>query len=724
MNTMRKRLSIIFRLHVIFLAMSMMLSCGLGDDKPEDLGVYDIGNFESSCDLNTERLTSILEENILSDINCLETNLNQFVDFVRREDPNFIHREELEKFVNKFFKESAGVAKDVLKLLFDLNSLLLKDPEDKISTSKMKPLFQLFRIANTEGVSLFQSLKGLNEDNYWDRKQRIFVALEKLRVKVLNVITQQDQFQQSLNISAFLEELKEALKIEDDKLNINKIRSFLFIKKLIIGGSPENITSQQVERLIFRVSDLVMLGMDSLFMKSKKFGSLAEEHHFYFDIVSELSQNYYQWNLNEPILSQKDLLVVVEQFLKDKYKVEKMDESIQNLKEKLLGGRQDLFTFKDLNTLTAWGKEFFGMLYFNDVTYEYYDKTMRGFGQITKISLPKIEAYHIFSKSEVKKHWAQFEYISLNYRYFHDDQGFSHYFNHYKRYRNGFNMNSMLKWALTKVVNTYGHYPEGSSRKAIDQDDVRRFLADIEGAAKEIGLWPNDIERFVAEAITSSDLFQYHSDGNETTDSDELTEYVANVLSSYEHTNRIHDKLKAYCPTLGENNDQFEVSCYREYFLHIFFNQLKLGKYYDKLEDYLEMNGFDEVQKYVINIELYARINPDPEVPLTKEDLSRIVVVLTNLESAFLRFDKNRDGILDRGEIDKVFPVFKNLIMKVANLGNTSDGLYKSILLYLIKEMKVPNPVQLLWFHMFGKKKDITSTRYNISAILSNFVIQ
>jgi len=61
-------------------------------------------------------------------------------------------------------------------------------------------------------------------------------------------------------------------------------------------------------------------------------------------------------------------------------------------------------------------------------------------------------------------------------------------------------------------------------------------------------------------------------------------------------------------------------------------------------------------------------------------------------------------------------------VITAGNLGNTPDPIVKSVFLYLVKEMKIPKALQLIWFHLFGNKKDIVATRFNISAILSFFV--
>lgn len=699
------------------------MSCGLSDDPPGDAGVFDLDNLNGGCELNTENLNKILDEDVSKDIDCLETNLDQFVQFVRRENPNYIGRLELNKFIDKFFPESREVARDLLKLVYDLNTLLLKDPRDQLSVKKLNKLFQLFKIANSQGRRLNYSLKGLNEENYWQKRQDIFIDLEELTRAVLGVVVFETNSDPRLQITGFIEELKNILDLNDDQLNIEKIKSFLFAKKLILGGDKESISSKEVVTLLDKTSDLVLLAMDAIFVKGMKFQNSTEEYYFYYDIVKELKGQFYPHQDTELIVEHKDIVIIVEEFLGDKYNIKSMEKSLQNIKEKFFGGAPDQYLFRDIMTVANWGLEFSGMLYFNEITYEHYSDQMNSPKAINGLTLPKIENYHVFPTWMIKRMWENYEYISSNYRFFHDNDGKSHFFNYFKRYRSGFQTASMLRWVISKVVQVYGHFPPGKRRKEADVEDFKKLFVDLEGAAKELGLWPEELDKFASEAVASADLFMYHADGNDSASAEEFTEYAINALHGFSIADKVHVELQKNCDLIGEDGQSFTVSCFREYFLHAFFNELKFERYYDKLYEYLRLNGTDEVRKYLINIELYSRVDPNPEIPISKEDLNRIIVILTNLESAYLRFDIDKDGVLNRGELDLAFLVFKNLVIKVAGLGNSGDGLYKSIFLYLVKHMEVPSPLKLIWFHVFGKKKNITSTRYNISAILKNFTV-
>ncbi len=709
---------------IIFVMTLPLTSCGLNDEKPADSQVYDLEELEGSCELDTNALKNILEENIESDIDCLETNLNQFADFVRRADSELIGREELKKFMDKFFPESREITGDLLKLVFNVNTLLLRDPVDFIKVRKLPAFFSIIKAVNSDGRYLYQVLKDLNGENYWAKRQQIYFHIESLATKVLNTTARYintDDFNYELDIESFLEQLKGILKISDDDLNLDSIRPWFFVKKLFLGGRPTVVTSIEFTELLDRASELVITAIDGVFAFKKDHDDLNNQYYYYFSIIEDLRKNIKVFPETEVILTADDLFTMIDTFLSEDDSIKDLEIPITRFKEKFIGGKIDEIQYRDLDKIISWLEEFTGMLYFNAITYDQFKDKMKSPGPISGIQRPKNSFYFNLQKKYLGAYWEQFEYISKNYRFFQDADNKSYLYNYYKRFKSGFQTSSMIRWGLHKALEVYGHYPKGKKIRHIDKDDLRVAMNDLKGLVQFLGFWPEDPERFVAEAIASSDLFMYHSDGSQASSQEELTEYVNNVIHAFGITSQVHKNLKKYCPIIDPDNESVDVLCFREHFLHIFFNELKYQVYYNKLYDFLQDAGVGTLRKYLINIELYARINPDPKVPLTKEDLSRILVILTNLETAFIRFDVNKDSILQRGELDMAFLVFRNLVKDVADLGKEDSALFKSIFLYLIKHMEVPSATKLLWFHAFGSKDGITSSRINISAILRNF---
>ncbi len=710
----------------------LLCACGLSDEPPKDSGVYNIEELDSSCELNTKALKNILTHDISADINCIEDQLNQFIVLVRQEDPNYISESNLVKFIGKFFPESKSMAKDLLSMVYDLNSLLLRDPKGKLSTSKLGDFFSIVKAVNTEGRYLYQLITNLKGKSYWARKQSIYKATQAAALRILTIITpyrEENRIDRELNIPDFLTNLDRVFDHADKGVAPHKLESYLFAKKLLFGGEAQIVTSLETIDLFERASELSTLFLDALYSLDKDFSSKNEEHLFFHELVKSLGDQLSPFSHDEPILIHQDLLTLAQDIFSDKYNIQNIEQSLLKIKEKFLGGNPENYSFGDIKKVISWATELTGMLYFNDLSYDFYRARLGSPNAITDLPFPDIDAYALFSNESKNKYWHQFNYISSHYRFYYDTENRLHFFNSYKRFKSGLNKTSLLRWIIGKVIDAYGEVPVGKEFVELGERTLRNALHDLEGLLREVGFWPRDSERFISEAIASSDLFMFHSDGSGSSNTEEITEYALNIIHSFNVTDQVHQELAKKCG-VASDGESISIPCFRAQFLGVFFKKLNFGRYYDKLYDYYKESNINEFKQYLTNIELYGRINPDETVPLTKEDLGRILVILGNLESAFIKFDKDRDGVLSQIELDATFLVFENLLKNITSTkleidpDDLSSGLYRSLFFYLIKKMQLPSASKLLFFHSFGRKKKITSTRYNISAILKQFIIQ
>ncbi len=277
----------------------------------------------------------------------------------------------------------------------------------------------------------------------------------------------------------------------------------------------------------------------------------------------------------------------------------------------------------------------------------------------------------------------------------------------------------MIRWGLSKVLDLYGVKNKKTNKLILTKKELHTIMQDAKGILKDFIYWPDDYEGFLGETITNSDLFQFQSTGDELAKSDELTEYLATVLHSFDLSDKIHQIISKCCKTIDQEDKSFNVECFREHFYPAFFEKLPNKSFYTKLYDYRDQAGKSELKLYFKNIESYARVIAKDDIPITSEEITRLLVIISSIEAIYIKFDINKNNRLERNELDNAFKLFKGLIMGVADLDNPDSKLYHSIFIYIIKEMKEPSTAQLLWFHVFGSKKKITSTRFNISAALS-----
>jgi hypothetical protein len=707
----------------LLISLILLCGCGLGDSKDKNLEVYDLGQLKGTCKFDTKKLSKILSQNIMTDIGCLESNLNQFVDFVKREEVDYINREQLQQFIKKFFPENTATISEMLSLVYQINSLLLKDPEDKIHVKNLPLFFNIFRVVNIDGRALSDQFKNLDKDNYWQRREDIFESISNLTGKTLSIIEhKQANNNIRIDIKEFMNNIKDLLNKGhgESDIDFSMIDCFLFIKKLFFGGNKNIITAFEFDDVLDKIPGLISLINDVRYAEGKTFNGLPEQWYFYQKAIEELKSFFQPFDLDEMITDHDELMDVLETFCKDQYDIENIGKSIIAIKPRLVGGDPSIYTFADVNTIMGWGIQLFESYFFNEITWDSLGVLLEKNKKYNNLEMPDIPEYNLINSKRLHIHWKNFNQITKQFRLFQDSTSRINYSYSIKRTRKGYNTITTLRWGLKKLLLSYGTQRE--TGLSASKDQLRTVVYDLEGILRELNIWQEDTERFITEVTGGSDNFQYQANGDGHAGLEEATEYFQTIFAASSIRESMHIKLQAYCPLTGIDGDSFEVSCYRGKFFKIFFDELGLGGHYPLLKKYISHIGPAKALNHLRNMENYSRIISDPDLAMTKTDMSRLIIGLSNIETLVIRYDKNHDGQLKGKELKQAFKVFKKLIIQVGGLDNTTKFLAKSIFLYMVKKMEKPSITKLLAFHFFGKKKNIKAKRFNVGAILSFFV--
>jgi hypothetical protein len=707
---------------ILLLSLYILGGCGLNDSKDESLEVYDLSELKGTCKFDTKRLGKILSENIMFDINCLESNLNQFVDFVRREDQNYIERHQLQQFIEKFYPENTAAIDGMLTLVFELNSILLKDDVNRIHIKNLPLFFNIFRVVNTDGRKLSQQYKGFDKNKYWERRDIIFEAVSGLAQKIL-IITEGKQSNNNIeiNIKHFIENITDIIAVGHDRdLDLSLIDSFLFAKKLFLGGEKGILTSFEFDDLLTNLPGLLTVLQDAIFAEGKEFNAESEKYFLYVNALEEIQGFFKPFDDDELILTHLELLDLISQLCKEKYNIDNIGNSIYAIKERLIGGDSDIYTFVDLKTLINWGSQIFEAFFFNEVTWDHLEDVLTKNKKYANMKMPDLPEYQWINPKRAKVHWKHFNQVTKQFRLFQDDSNRILYNYKIHRTRKGYNSITILRWLLDKLMRSYGTNRE--TGLSVSKDQLRTVVYDLEGILTELKLWQKDTERFITEVIGGSDNFQYQANGDSYAGKEEATEYFLTIFAASDIRKEMFVKMQVHCPLVGDDGESFQVSCYRKNFFQVFFDEMKLSSHFPMLKKYIDKIGVNKASRHLANMENYSRIIPDPNLPMTQTDLTRLIIGLSNVETLVVRYDKNKNGQLKGSELTNAFKVFKKLIIQVGELDSSTKFLAKSIFLYMVKKMEKPSITKLLAFHFFGKKKNIYAERYNVGAILSFFV--
>ena len=684
--------------YLILLTSLFLCSCGYVSDKPvENADLYRADQLQT-CKIDVSQLNEIFKVNQIEQIRCLEENFIQFTRYVRAKNPGSVSEAELGMFVKKFFRGQSDSIINGLSLIFQLNMILLKDEADRITNTKISPLFELLINVNKEAVIITNIIKTLdnqkNQHYFWDMKKQFAESIERFSKITIEIIdSNAGASNQILNINNFILDIGN--KIGNGKIEQKNIDAFIFIKKALIGGDEHTITSNELKRIITKLPSILNLVFDIYYVKSENFKTESEERKFYLISIRNLYQ-LIEFNQKDFELLSSDELVHIARKLLKNVDVRSFQESVEILKVKLLGGSNKSFTLKDLDALLNMAHDYFEKIYHLSITYD--DPTIlqllsqKRMLQSSELVLKNLAGYDVFrDPKRLSQLNTSFIDTATAFRYFRiPTTGAPFYENKIERSKKGFIELNIAKWLSWKLLNSYGHLDQ-QKQMQLTIDEFSKFLLDAKPILTEFKLWSPNFQSFSRNAVLLADLFQSHSNGDQKININESTEFLIMLLTAVHISDKIKPELNHFCDS-GINADDplFDKSCFNENFFELLLNKLNFKNSFPRLHKYYSKAGNEETIQYLLGIEGFARDDDRPGVPVNSRDMTLITGAMLNIESTFIRFDKNADNIIDYNELDEAFLTYKQSIISLAALKPEKEKYAKGIFMYMVSKMEIP----------------------------------
>lgn len=682
--------------HLMIALCLLVTSCGYMSDKPvEDATVYKTDELQT-CKIDVSKLGEIFKADQKEQIKCLQENFVQFTKYVRSKNPGAVTEAELGIFVKKFFEGQSDSIIKGLSLIFQLNMLLLKDEADRISHSNISPLFELLVQVNQEAVVITNIIKMMDEDKnqqkFWDLRQQFNQAATRFATAAIGVIDKSPGLAKKLNIRQFI--LDMSTKIGDGQIDNESIDSFIFLKKVIVGGEEEVITTDELKEIIGKMPKIMGLIFDVYYVKSENFKTEAEEMRFYLLSTRNL---YHSIKFNQDdfeLLTSAEIVKMAEKLLKN-YDVESFKPSIEALKARFIGGKKDSVTLKDLSTVMIIVHDFFEKVYFNHVTYDdpvnSFVLSKNGPVDPKDFKFKQLAGYDIFTdKPRLEQLHNSFADIVFNFRYFRDSTGTALYDSQIARNKKGFIEVNIAKWLSWKLLKAYGH-TDAQKQMQLSMDEFSKFLLDSKPLLQEFKLWSPNFQSFSRNAVLLADLFQQQSNGDQLININEATEYIGMLLTAVELSGKHSENLTGLCdPGINAEDPVFEANCFNENFYDLVLNKLGYKKSLPRLNNYYNTASRTETMDYLKGVEGFARDNNAPGVPVNRRDTTLVIGAMLNIETTFIRFDKNNDNIIDYKELSEAFGTYRASIITLAGLKPEQEKYAKGIFLYMASKMEIP----------------------------------
>lgn len=732
--------------HFVIAFAFSLTACGYVTDKPvADATVFQSSELQS-CVIDVAQLNNIFKTNQAEQIRCLEENFLQFSKLVRSRSSEAVNEDELSSFVTKFFKGQSESIINGLNLIFQLNMILLKDDSSKITNKNISPLFNFLIEINKEAVVINETLKimnnPLNQSRFWELKNKFSDSVDRFSKATIQIINKTPGLEQNLNIRKFV--IESTSKLSDLKVTDEDIDTFIFVKKMLIGGDSETISSYELRDLIVKLPRILDLFFDAYYVQKENFKSDNDQALFYLNLVKE-AKNIIRFNQeNFTLFKIKNGLDLAKFFIND-YDSKSFVSSIENLKSHFIKGERNLFTLRDLDVTIGMALDFFEKIYYNSTTYDYPEnfKILNSNTEIKKFPFKKIPEHEIFSTKRLKELHESFADTAISFRYFRNKiSGSTIYDTKIQRNKFGFMEVNIAKWISTKLLMSYGHLNPSQKENnewQISMDEFSAFLLDTKPILEKMGLWTTSFKTFSRNAVLLADLFQEQSNGNQNIDVNEATEYLGMLLTAINLSDKLSNKLVEKCSPIVSNNDKaFDANCFNDHFYDFLLNDLNYKESLPRLYQYIHSVPSEEALDYLKGVEGFARDDNRPEVPINKRNSTLIIGALLNIETTFVRFDKNSDNILDYDELTEAFQIYKAAIISLANLDADKEKYAKSIFMYMASKMEIPKTgsfiqdIKFASFHSCLKKTfcrnnfvgTIEAKRLNVGKLLFEMVNQ
>lgn len=725
--------------HLLIVASLLLASCGYVSDKPvQNADVYRANELQS-CKIDVTKLSEIFKADQKQQIKCLQDNFIQFTKYVRSKNPGSVNENELGIFIKKFFEGQSDSIIKGLSIIFQLNMILLKDEADRISNNNITPLFELLIQINKEAVIITDILKQMddeqNQGKFWELRENFYQSVARFSAKAIELIDKSPGLAKKLNIREFV--LEATKKVGSAPVDEQTIDSFMFLKRVLLAGDSQVITTDELKEIIGKLPNLLSLVFDVYYVTNKNFQTDSEQLKFYLQSTREL---YEILQFNQPdftLITTEQLIVIIEKFYKDK-DVRKFKSTLEIYKQKFIGGKPDTITLKDMRVALDIAHDLLERLYFNNVTYESAKPTMDKIEAIKYFDRLKLKEYEIFSERRLNELHQSFADIAVNFRYFRNKEtGANYYGTQIKRNLYGFHELAISKWLAQKLILAYGH-KDTNGVIQVSMDEFSKFLLDSKPLLEEFKLWSPNFESFSRNSVLLGDLFQQQSNGDLNIGVNEATEYISMILSAVEISGKINDNLTASCTFGSDKEDpKFDKKCFNDHFFDILLNKLEYRKFMPRLSMYVndQATPKTDIEEFLKGVEGFARDDDKPGVPVNRRDSTLILGALLNIESTFIRFDANNDNIIDYVELKEAFKTYRNSIIILAKLAPADESYAFSIFLYMVSKMQVPpqtgwlDDMAFLYWH--GKVKletsaikGIVAKRMNIGKLLSFLVNQ
>lgn len=663
--------------------------------------------FQFDCKLEIAALKNILTDRVEDQINCLENYLVLIANILASDKPRAIGRKEfialLSTGIDGLLEKVDGDLVQALNAVFELNFLIGSGDKNFITEAQLKNLMEILRVFNKEIIPVYQDFSNKRQIEYsWhkERRKEHYASIQRLVEPILeSFVKSRDQIDQS-DLLGILDVFSK----NDENDTISKIKDFLVVKKIVLGGKKNIITHSELYKLFQKAPAIMAVVYDGMQYSDINFKNTLEQFDFINNALTNLGRDIIVKRRagNGEIFTIRELEYYFKKLYKGTMKVDffKAKKVVQLVKD-IFFGEGKAFTGLQLRKFTAFLRNMgLKMEYF----LELYEANQDELDKVSAPFMPKLKNLKPKNKIEVDFR-NDFKEMVNHYSYFKGDNFSATLTKKTKR-----NAKAMLEYVVFESISheIYTYWEKKHPCDGIEFGDDRcekeNLKSDLTMAQfKKLALLaedflvgagfinPGSIEGVANSIVLLADLLVRTSNGDRAINKRETAEFATLLLSASNISTLVYDRLRLVCPT--NSSTSIEPECFKEKFIGEIFKKgedIDVSQFLPHFYEYFKGASRKDLDFMIKGALGYSQSCPEFRGEATYIDKGEITIMLIgmiHIESLIVLYDDNKSNELEQAEIRKLYDDrFAGLIQAFLDSGKGIGKIFTDI--WVGKKMK------------------------------------
>lgn len=277
--------------------------------------------------------------------------------------------------------------------------------------------------------------------------------------------------------------------------------------------------------------------------------------------------------------------------------------------------------------------------------------------------------------------------------------------------------------ATRLLVQGYATDATSNRWSGLTQDQIKAFFLDVHDLGFDMQLLEPKDDNLWQTSFNESNMFMVSAVNDDHMSYYEIFDYLSYLLGGGVMSGRMYDEAKENCAHIGIdgfNRPTMDINCFRARYGQSFATVHAELPWWVKTQADTGPSGWPTMEK---SLEAAARTAGFTEDPISTSDITRMTMVMQYIESLFVRFDADRNGVIDYNEAQKAIPLFKSLLVTAS--GFTTDRKINALFMYILKYGKPPTSLgdkiywQLIWLSSESKWHSVTADRLKLLNVIA-----